>query len=160
MEMTEDQTPSQPDLPAGWAVVRVDHAGAVRLGRQRSPDHATGDHLTKYVRAANITAAGLDLDDLLEMNFTPAEQEVFGLEIGDVLLTEASGSASQVGRSAIWRGEVQPCCYQNTVIRFRPHLTTPEYALIVFRQMAVPAPSPKLLEVWAFSISALRDSQN
>lgn len=137
MSTNDDQTPSRPDLPAGWAVVRVDQAGAVQLGRQRSPDQAMGEHLTKYIRAANITPAGINLDDLLEMNFTPAEQQVFGLEVGDVLLTEASGSASQVGRSAIWRGEVQPCCYQNTVIRFRPHLTTPEYALIVFRQMAV-----------------------
>jgi restriction endonuclease S subunit len=123
-------------LPPGWTEVRVDQAGAVRLGRQRSPDQATGAYQTKYVRAANITPAGLDLSDLLEMNFTPAEREVFGLRSGDVLLTEASGSSSQVGRAAIWRGEVEPCCYQNTVIRFRPHLTTPEYALLVFRHFA------------------------
>lgn len=123
-------------LPTGWTEVRVDQAGAVRLGRQRSPDQATGAYQTKYVRAANITPAGLDLSDLLEMNFTPAEREVFGLRSGDVLLTEASGSSSQVGRAAIWRGQVEPCCYQNTVIRFRPHLTTPEYALLVFRHFA------------------------
>jgi type I restriction enzyme S subunit len=46
----------------------------------------------------------LNLGDLLEMNFTPAEREVFGLRSGDILLTEASGSASQVGRAAVWRG--------------------------------------------------------
>ncbi|MER9203904.1 restriction endonuclease subunit S [Mesorhizobium sp. M0933] len=92
--------------------------------------------MTRYVRAANITPAGMNLSDLLEMNFTPAEREVFGLKAGDVLLTEASGSASQVGRSAIWRGEVELCCFQNTVIRFRPHLTTSEYALVVFRHYA------------------------
>jgi type I restriction enzyme, S subunit len=125
-----------PGLPPGWAAVRVAQAGAVRLGRQRSPDQLSGAYLTKYVRAANITPAGVDLADLLEMNFTPAEREVFGLRAGDVLLTEASGGSSQVGRAAIWHGEVKPCCYQNTVIRFRPHLTTPEYALVVFRHFA------------------------
>lgn len=124
-------------LPDGWTVVRVSEAGAVRLGRQRSLDQMSGAFPTRYVRAANITPAGLNLDDLLEMNFTPAEREVFGLEVGDVLLTEASGSASQVGRAAVWRGEVKPCCYQNTVIRFRPHLVTPEFALLVFRHMAI-----------------------
>ncbi|WP_420101536.1 restriction endonuclease subunit S [Bosea sp. (in: a-proteobacteria)] len=97
----------------------------------------SGDFPTRYVRAANITPSGLNLDDLLQMNFTPAEREVFGLQVGDVLLTEASGSASQVGRAAVWRGEVEPCCYQNTVIRFRPHLVTPEFALLVFRYMAI-----------------------
>ena len=123
-------------LPPGWGSVRVDQAGEVRLGRQRSPDQFTGPYMTKYVRAANITPMGMNLLDLLEMSFTPAEQEVFRLKAGDVLLTEASGSASQVGRAAIWQGEVDPCCFQNTVIRYRPHLTTSEYALIVFRYFA------------------------
>jgi len=123
----------QSRLPDGWTIVRIDQAGAVRIGRQRSPDKHTGRYATKYLRAANITPYGLNLTDLLEMDFTPAERSIFALHEGDVLLTEASGSAAQVGRAAIWRGEVNGCCYQNTVIRFRPHLTVPEYALVVFR---------------------------
>ena len=59
--------PENSRLPASWAMIRVDQAGAVRLGRQRSPDKHTGRHATKYVRAANITPAGLDLSDLLEI---------------------------------------------------------------------------------------------
>ena len=51
-------------------MVRVDKAGSVRLGRQRSPDKHTGLHTTKYLRAANITPKGLDLTNLLEMDFT------------------------------------------------------------------------------------------
>lgn len=138
MNKRMDQPPADSEraLPPGWASVRVDQAGEVRLGRQRSPEQDSGAHMTRYVRAANITPAGMNLSDILEMNFTPAEREVFGLRVGDVLLTEASGSASQVGRSAIWRGEIEPCCFQNTVIRFRPHLTTSEYALVVFRHYA------------------------
>lgn len=124
------------DLPRGWTWTRVDQAGLVRLGRQRSPDKHTGRFATKYVRAANITVDGLDLSDLLEMDFTPAERAVFRLQIGDVLLTEASGSAAQVGRAVLWSGEVEECCYQNTVVRFRPHITTPAYALLVFRHYA------------------------
>lgn len=127
---------SSTKLPSGWASVRVDRVGAVRLGRQRSPDKHTGEHATKYLRAANIKPAGLDLTDILEMDFTPAERVVFGLQPGDILLTEASGSSSQVGRAALWNGEIAGCCYQNTIIRFRPHAATPEYALTVFRHYA------------------------
>ena len=94
--------------------------GDVAVGRQRSPGKHTGRHATKYVRAANITPHGLDLTDLLEMDFTPAERAIFALEVNDVILTEASGSGAQVGRAALWKGEVEDCCYQNTVIRFRP----------------------------------------
>lgn len=124
------------ELPTGWAWVRVDRVGAVRLGRQRSPDKHTGEHATKYLRAANIKPAGLDLTDVLEMDFTPAERTVFALRAGDILLTEASGSSSQVGRAALWRDELSNCCYQNTIIRFRPHATLPDYALAVFRHFA------------------------
>lgn len=120
-------------LPDGWMTIRVDQAGSVRVGRQRSPDKHTGQFSTKYIRAANITPHGLDLTDLLEMDFTPSERATFSLNVGDVLLTEASGSAEQVGRAALWRGEIDECCYQNTVIRFRAHLALPEYALLVIR---------------------------
>ena len=90
-------------------MVRVDQAGSVRLGRQRSPDKHTGRNAAKYVRAANITPDGIDLKDLLEMDFTAAERAIFELRIGDVLLTEASGSAAQVGRAGLWRGEIENC---------------------------------------------------
>jgi len=115
----------------------VAEVGAVRLGRQVSPDKHTGRFPTKYIRAANITSAGIDVSDVLEMDFTPAERTVFGLRVGDIVLAEGSGSASQVGRAAIWRGEIPDCCYQNTVLRFRPYAVQSEYALIVFRHKAV-----------------------
>lgn len=129
--------PHDKNLPQGWALTTVARVGVVRVGRQLSPGKHTGRFSTKYLRAANITAAGLNLSDVLEMDFTPEERRAFGLHVGDVVLAEASGSASQVGRAAIWRGEIHDCCYQNTVIRFRPHAIHSEYALIVFRHMAV-----------------------
>lgn len=119
--------------PKGWATVTVADVGEVRLGRQRSPDKHTGRFITKYLRAANITTKGLDLGDVLVMDFTPVERDVFRLQSGDIVLAEASGSPAHVGRPAIWRDNIPDCCYQNTVIRFRPHNVTPEFALIVFR---------------------------
>lgn len=123
-------------LPSGWTRASIAEVGAVRLGRQRSPDKHTGRFATKYLRAGNITPAGLDLLDILEMDFTLAEREVFTLIEGDVVLTEASGSAAQVGRAAIWRDQVPGCCFQNTVIRWRPHAVTSEFALITSRYLA------------------------
>ena len=99
------------ELPNGWAWVRVDEIGEVRLGRQRSATRQTGQYSTMYVRAANITNAGLDLSDVLKMDFTPEERERYRLRAGDVVLAEASGSAGQVGRAALWRDELQECCY-------------------------------------------------
>ena len=130
-------TASSHELPGSWETIPIQLAGSVRLGRQRSPDKQTGLHPTKYVRAANITPDGLNLTDLLEMDFTPQERAIFTLSPGDVLLTEASGSAVHVGRSALWTGELEDCCFQNTVIRFRPHVALPEYSLLVFRHYSL-----------------------
>ncbi|MDE0106410.1 MAG: restriction endonuclease subunit S [Bryobacterales bacterium] len=123
-------------VPDSWAVTRVDRVGSVRTGLQRSPDRHTGRFATKYLRSANITRTGLDLTDIREMDFTPEERDVFDLQPGDILITEASGSSEQVGRAAIWTESIEGCCFQNHLIRFRPHAVAPDYALVVFRHYA------------------------
>ncbi|WPB86922.1 restriction endonuclease subunit S [Sediminicoccus rosea] len=124
------------DGPRGWVTVPVGSVGGVRVGKQRSPGAQTGRHPTPYIRAANITPAGLDLSDLFTMDFSPAERRTFSLRQGDVVLTEASGSAAQVGRAALWPAQAPECCFQNTVVRFRSHAASPRYALVVFRHFA------------------------
>jgi type I restriction enzyme S subunit len=124
-------------LPSGWAWGMVGQIGRVQLGRQRSPKNRSDRFPTRYIRAANITWDGLDLRDVLEMEFLPKEREVYRLLPGDVVLNEASGSPDEVGKPALWRGELSDCCFQNTVIRFRPIIVKPEYALTVFRHYAL-----------------------
>jgi restriction endonuclease S subunit len=124
------------DLPHNWVSARIADVGAVRLGRQRSPDKQSGRFTTKYLRAGNITPTGLNLTSVLEMDFTPAERTTFILLDGDLIITEASGSGAQVGRAAIWRNEIPGCCFQNTVIRLRPHAITPEFGLLTLRYLA------------------------
>ena len=89
------------------------------MGRQRSPKRATGPNMRPYMRAANVTWDGLDLSDVKKMDFTPSEYETYGLLTGDILLSEASGTADEVGKPAVWNGEVDGCCFQNTLIRVR-----------------------------------------
>lgn len=120
-------------VPPGWVITTIGRVGEVRVGRQRSPHTTSGLQSTKYLRAANITTTGLDLSNLLEMDFSPDERATYELVDGDVVLAEASGSARYVGRSAVWHDEVPGCCFQNTVIRFRPTATTTDYAALVFR---------------------------
>ena len=102
-----------------WKKVRLSEIAEVRLGRQRSPKRAVGPNMRSYMRAANVTWDGISLHDVKEMDFTPAEFETYALRRGDLLLSEASGSASEVGKPAVWNEEVPDCCFQNTLIRVR-----------------------------------------
>ena len=91
----------------------------VQLGRQRSPQHHTGPNMRPYLRAANVTWHGLELSDVKVMNFSETEMETFRLLPNDILVNEASGSASEVGKPAIFHGEIDNCGFQNHLIRIR-----------------------------------------
>lgn len=74
-----------------------------------------------YLRAANLTWGGINVEDVKEMNFTDSEVDTYRLRDGDVLLSEASGSAKEVGKPGVWRGQkTGDVCFQNTLIRVRP----------------------------------------
>jgi type I restriction enzyme S subunit len=128
----EDQISSEP-LPPGWRWTRVAAAGEVTLGRQRAPQHQHGPHLRPYLRVANVFEDRIDTSDILKMNFTPEEAEVYTLQHGDILLNEGQ-SPELVGRPAMYRDEIPGACFQNTLIRFRAgDATDPGYALLIFR---------------------------
>jgi type I restriction enzyme, S subunit len=113
--------------PNNLDVVELLAIAEVRLGRQRSPKNHSGDSMRPYIRAANVGWSGLILDDVKEMNFTDGEAEIYQLQSGDIILGEASGSPGEVGKPALWRGEIEGCCFQNTLIRVRPRKVEPEF---------------------------------
>lgn len=92
----------------------------IRLGRQRSPERATGPSMTQYLRSANIGYDKLRLDDVMSMDFNERERERYALQVGDVLVSEGSAGADAVGMPAAWNDEIEgPICFQNTLLRYR-----------------------------------------
>jgi type I restriction enzyme S subunit len=119
-------------IPESWDVIPIGMAGEVLGGRQRSP-HYVGER-SKYLRVANVFDGFINTDDVLEMPFSPAEKQRFQLRDGDILLNEGQ-SIELIGRSAIYRGKPDNCCFQNTLLRFRAaSCTCPEFAQVVFQQ--------------------------
>lgn len=104
-------------LPENWEVIRIGKAGDVLGGRQRSPNRV--GEPCKYLRVANVFDGLIDTSKVFEMPFTEEERKRFLLKPGDILLNEGQ-SRELVGRSAIYSGEPPECCFQNTLIRFRP----------------------------------------
>lgn len=134
-EPAKPDTTNLPELPEGWVWATIEEVGNVQLGRQRSPNKLKGLSPTKYIRAANITENGVDLSDVLHMDFNEEERETFYLQQGDILLTEASGSPEHVGRPAIWKGPERMYCFQNTVLRFSPKGITSTFSYFSFMSM-------------------------
>lgn len=113
-----------------YAEVLARQAFDIRLGRQRSPERATGPSMTPYLRSGNVGYDVLRLDDVLEMDFDERERKRYALQVGDVLVSEGSAGAEAVGMPAAWHGEIDgPICFQNTLLRYRAidGITTPEF---------------------------------
>lgn len=126
------------ELPRGWEWSRLADVAEVRLGRQRSPERATGDRMRPYLRAANVTWKGLTLSDVKEMDFTANESVTYELRPGDLLLSEASGSPGEVGKPAQYNGEIDGCCFQNTLLRVRlPDGLVPDFFEYFFSEQAL-----------------------
>jgi type I restriction enzyme S subunit len=90
-----------------------------------------------YLRAANVGWSGLLLGDVKEMNFTDEEMSLYRLAPDDILLSEASGSPDEVGKSAIWSDQISDCAFQNTLLRVRSRGPVPRYLLHFFRHLAL-----------------------
>jgi type I restriction enzyme S subunit len=100
--------------------VRAEEAFDFSTGVRRTPDRAVGPYMTPYLRSANVGYGTLDLSDVLEMNYDPAERKKFSLQYGDVVVSEGSASENAVGMPAMWRDELPaPVCTQMTLLRLR-----------------------------------------
>lgn len=72
-----------------------------------------------YLRVANVHANELRLGDVTDIGLTEAEFTKTRLVEGDLLIVEGNGSIEQIGRVAMWSGEIADCCHQNHLIRWR-----------------------------------------
>jgi type I restriction enzyme S subunit len=75
--------------------------------------------MMKYLRVANVYTDRLELDDVAEIGVTKDEFEHLKLQPGDLLVVEGNGSVEQIGRVAVWRGELEEVGHQNHLIRVR-----------------------------------------
>ena len=101
-----------------WTETTLGEIAEVIMGRQLSPSKKMGVRPKPYLRAANIGNWGINLDDVLEMDFTESEERQFASQIGDVLLVEG-GNEKSVGCPALVSELHEGLCIQNTIIRCR-----------------------------------------
>jgi type I restriction enzyme, S subunit len=121
--------------PSNWKVGAVADAGDVQLGQKRAPSVHAGPNMHPYLRVANVFDDELDLKDVFTMHFADRDLPTYLLRDGDILLNEGQ-STDLLGRSAIWRGEVEGMCFQMTLLRFRASRNVlPEFAHAYFQHM-------------------------
>ncbi|MDP1819286.1 MAG: hypothetical protein Q8K58_05255 [Acidimicrobiales bacterium] len=115
-------------LPELWAWASMGDVTVIGGGIQKQPKRAPANNPTPFLRVANVGRGTLDLDDVHSIEVFDGELDRYGLERGDLLVVEGNGSPDQIGRSAMWHGEIDPCVHQNHLIRVRPsEVLLPEF---------------------------------
>ena len=99
-----------------WPTKKLKELFSVQLGKMLSAKARRGDSPRPYLANYNVQWDRLNLDKVQEMDFNEGEREKFALVPGDLLVCEGG----EVGRTAIWRGEIQDCYYQKALHRLRP----------------------------------------
>ena len=106
--------------PKGWPVISFGQFGDCRLGKMLDKKNQSGHFQKPYLRNVNVQWDRIDTYDLLEMDFGPKERETFRLQPGDVLVCEGG----EIGRAALWKGQIEECYYQKALHRLRPDKKT------------------------------------
>lgn len=149
-----------------WPAKKLKKLFSVQLGKMLSPKAKTGNSSFPYLANYNVQWDRIDLEKVQEMDFSEKEREKFALAPGDILVCEGG----EVGRSAIWHGEIENCYYQKALHRLRPisnfspevmlqfmmwadrkglfkaltgHSTIAHLTAIKLKEMDVPVPSDK-----------------
>lgn len=113
----------------GAEICSVDSMCDVRGGIQRSAARTPGANPRRYITVAHVQRNRIHTGDPRYFEVSDNELDRWRLLPGDVLVIEGNGSANQIGRTALFRGEIADCVHQNHVIRVRPDLkrVLPEY---------------------------------
>jgi type I restriction enzyme S subunit len=132
-ELTREWREERGITQDSWSPIKTKEAGKIQLGRQRSPKYHHGPTMRPYLRVQNVFEDLIDLDDVMEMDFSGADLKKYTLHHGDILLNEGQ-SPQFLGRPAMYRGELPGACFTNSLIRFQVgDSVLAEFALLVFR---------------------------
>jgi type I restriction enzyme S subunit len=103
------------EVPAHWAVTALSTRYQTDLGKMLSPDVTDGPNPLPYLANQHVRWDHVVVEDLPTMSIDPLERERFTLRNGDLLVCEGG----EVGRTAMWRGEIDMCAYQKALHRLR-----------------------------------------
>lgn len=120
-------------IPSHWSVEPVRSRFVVQLGKMVDARRADGTEVRPYLRNANVRWDEFELSDVAEMTFTERECAEYELVPGDLLVCEGG----EVGRAAIWNGEIPGCTYQKALHRLRrTRSVEPRFFLYALRAAA------------------------
>lgn len=121
------------EIPVHWDVAPVYARYDVALGKMLDSKRVTGEFSGRYLRNVDVQWDKINTEGLPEMDFAPSERDRYLLRPGDLLVCEGG----EVGRTAIWKGELAECFYQKAIHRLRTRGDSDEPRFFYFLMYAL-----------------------
>jgi type I restriction enzyme S subunit len=98
-----------------WPTETIGDLFDIGAGKSVTPAARHGEPKHPFLRTSNVFWGRMDLSEVDSMHFTKDEIASKSLRKGDLLVCEGG----DIGRAAIWNGELTDCCFQNHIHRLR-----------------------------------------
>ena len=99
-----------------WPLRPLGELFEIGAGKTMSAAARAGENMTPFLRTSNVFWDEIDLSAVDEMAIAPTELAEKSLRPGDLLVCEGG----EIGRAAIWNGEIERVSFQNHLHRLRP----------------------------------------
>jgi len=99
-----------------WPLRPMGELFEIGAGKTMSAAARKGEDKTPFLRTSNVLWDEIDLTKVDEMAIPPHELQSKLLEPGDLMVCEGG----EIGRAAIWNGEIEEMSFQNHLHRLRP----------------------------------------
>ena len=104
------------EVPINWDVSALRHRYSQCLGKMLDSKRNTGNNQLPYLRNTDVQWDRINADDLPTMEITRHEYDRYTVQTGDLLVCEGG----EVGRCALWSGNLTKCGFQKALHRLRP----------------------------------------
>lgn len=102
-------------IPDDWRFGRIDEFFNIQQGKSVSKANRIGDNQKPFLRTSNLLWGKVTLNELDHLHFSKEEEAKFKLQFNDLLVCEGG----DIGRTAIWKAEMNDIYYQNHLHRLR-----------------------------------------
>lgn len=104
-----------------WQKKQIREFADVSYGLTVDPSRRKTKTERPYLRVANVWRNSFDFSEVKNIGFVEGDDKRFSLQVNDVLVVEGHANIDEIGRAAIWLGQIPECLHQNHILKIRVH---------------------------------------
>lgn len=104
-----------------WQKKQIKEFADVSYGLTVDPSRRKAKTERPYLRVANVWRNSFDFSEIKNIGFVEGDDKRFSLQVNDVLVVEGHANVDEIGRAAMWLGQIPECLHQNHILKIRVH---------------------------------------